>query len=268
MARTVLTDAMRRPQYEPLYDIDPRTGATRLQSINQRRNQRWQTVRNRIIIRTVDNAESVKHMDKSHLKLVTPATVKRTVIPKRPPNGDLRTREYMTETEVERLMAVTKGNRWGHRDATMVLVAYRHGLRASELVDLRWDQVDFRTATLHVRRVKQGTPSTHPILGDELRALRRLQREQEPRSPFVFTSERATPFTTAGFARMVERAGADAKMGFKAHPHMLRHACGFALANAGHDTRALQAYLGHKNIQHTVRYTELAPDRFKNFWND
>ena len=146
-------------------------------------------------------------MTKYRLKLVTPATVNRTVIPKRAPNGDLRTREYLTETEVERLMAVTKGNRWGHRDATMVLVAYRHGLRASELVDLRWDQVDFRTATLHVRRVKQGTPSTHPILGDELRALRRLQREQEPRSPFVFTSERATPFTTAGFARMVERAG-------------------------------------------------------------
>ena len=80
-------------------------------------------------------------------------------------------------------MAAAKRNRWGHRDATMLLVAYRHGLRASELVDLRWAQVEFRSATLHVRRVKQGTPSTHPILGDELRALRRLQREQEPRSP-------------------------------------------------------------------------------------
>ena len=99
-------------------------------------------------------------MDKSHLKLVTPATVKRTVTPKRLPNADLRTREYLTEAEVERLMDAAKGNRWGHRDATMVLVAYRHGLRASELVDLRWDQVDFGPATLHVRRVKQGTPST------------------------------------------------------------------------------------------------------------
>jgi site-specific recombinase XerD len=111
-----------------------------------------------------------------------------------------------------------------------------------------------------------GSPSTHPIQGDELRALRRLQREQEPKSPFVFTSERGSPFTTAGFARLVERAGAAAELGFKAHPHMLRHACGFALANKGHDTRALQAYLGHKNIQHTVRYTELSPDRFKDFW--
>jgi len=148
----------------------------------------------------------------------------------------------------------------------MILVAYRHGLRASELTDLRWDQVDFRTATLHVRRVKQGSPSTHPIIGDELRWLRRLQRDQEPKSPFVFTSERGSPFTTAGFARMVERAGAEAKLRFKAHPHMLRHACGFALAAKGHDTRALQAYLGHKNIQHTVRYTELSPTRFKTFW--
>jgi type 1 fimbriae regulatory protein FimB/type 1 fimbriae regulatory protein FimE len=207
-------------------------------------------------------------MAKSHLKLVTPAAKKRTVLPKRLPNAKLRTREHLTESEVEKLMAATKGNRYGHRDATMILVGYRHGLRASELTDLRWDQVDFANANMHVRRVKQGSPSTHPIRGDELRALRRLQREQEPKSPFIFTSERGSPFTTAGFARMLERAGVEAKLGFKPHPHMLRHACGFALANKGHDTRALQAYLGHKNIQHTVRYTELAPTRFKDFWRD
>jgi site-specific recombinase XerD len=186
--------------------------------------------------------------------------------PRRRPNSELRTREHLTVVEVEWLMEAAKKNRWGHRDSTMVLVAYRHGLRVSELVDLRWDQIDFTTATLHVRRVKQGTPSTHPILGDESRALRRLQREQDPKSPFVFTSERGSPFTTAGFARMVERAGVEAKLPFKAHPHMLRHACGYALANKGHDTRALQAYLGHKNIQHTVRYTDMAPTRFKDFW--
>ena len=205
-------------------------------------------------------------MAKRHLRLVSPSAVNRTVAARRQPNRDLRTREYLTETEVERLMKAATRNRWGHRDATMILVAYRHGLRAAELVDLRWDQIEFRTANLHVRRVKQGTASTHPILGDELRALRRLQREQEPKSPFVFTSERGAPFSTAGFARMIERAGTLAKLGFKAHPHMLRHACGYKLANDGHDTRALQAYLGHKNIQHTVRYTELAPTRFKDFW--
>jgi integrase len=162
-------------------------------------------------------------------------------------------------------MKASTRNRWGHRDSTMVLVAYRHGLRASEVVDLRWDQIEFRTANLHVRRVKQGTPSTHPILGDELRALRRLQREQESKSPFVFTSERGAPFSPAGLARMIERVGVAAKLGFKAHPHMLRHACGYKLANDCHDTRALQAYLGHKNIQHTVRYTGLAPTRSRIF---
>lgn len=197
-------------------------------------------------------------MAKSHLKLFTPATVNQTVMPKRRPNAELRTREYLTDAEVDRLVEAAKGNRYGHRDATMILIAYRHGLRAAELADLRWDQIEFGSATLHVRRVKRGTPSTHPILGDELRALRRLHREQEPKSPFVFTSERGTPFSTAGFARMVERAAAEAELGFKAHPHMLRHACGYALANKGHDTRALQAYLGHRNIQHTVRYTELS----------
>ena len=205
-------------------------------------------------------------MAKSHLKLVAPATEKRTVAPGRQPNSAYRTREHLTGAEVERLAKVAGNNRHGHRDATMILVAYRHGLRASELVDLRWDQVDFNSASLHVRRAKKGTPATHPIRGDEMRALRKLQRDQDPKSPFVFTSERGAPFTTAGFARMIERAGEAAKLSFKPHPHMLRHACGFKLANDGHDTRALQAYLGHKNIQHTVRYTELAPTRFKDFW--
>jgi len=204
---------------------------------------------------------------KPHLKVVSPATKNRTVTPRRRPNADMRTREYLTEAEIAKLMKAAGGNRWGHRDATMILVGYRHGFRAIELVDLRWNQIDFNAGTLAVRRAKKGSPSTHPIRGDELRALRRLQREQEPKSAYVFTSERGAPFTTDGFAKMIERAGEAAGLGFKAHPHMLRHACGFALANKGHDTRALQAYLGHKNIQHTVKYTELAPDRFKDFWS-
>jgi type 1 fimbriae regulatory protein FimB/type 1 fimbriae regulatory protein FimE len=201
------------------------------------------------------------------LRLVTPTAEKRTVTPRRAKNSDLRTREYLTGHEIEALMAAARQNRYGHRDATMILVAFRHGLRASELVDLRWDQVDFHRAVLHVRRAKQGTPSVHPLTGSEMRALRRLQRDSMT-SPFAFVSERGAPLTTAGFARMMERAGAVAGLGLKVHPHMLRHACGYALANAGHDTRALQAYLGHRNIQHTVRYTELAPNRFKGFWRD
>src|ERR1700722_715714 len=165
-----------------------------------------QTVRKMIIIRTVDFTGARKVMAKSHLKLVTPTTEKRTVAtPLRRPNAELRSREYLTDAEVDKLIAAAKGNRYSHRDATMILVAYRHGFRASELVDLRWDQIDFDNATLAVRRAKKGTPATPPTRGDELRALPRLQREQDPKSAFVFTSERGAPFSPAGFARMIER---------------------------------------------------------------
>lgn len=205
-------------------------------------------------------------MAKPRLRLVAPITENRTVTPRRPKNRELRTREHLTVDEVERLIEAAKDNRHGHRDALMVLLAFRHGLRAAELVDLRWEQVDFKTASLHVRRLKNGTPSTHPLTGRELRALRRHQCESA-KSPFLFVSERA-PLTAPGFSRMVERAAVAAKLGIKAHAHMLRHACGYKLANDGHDTRALQAYLGHRNIQNTTRYTALAPDRFKGFWKD
>src|SRR6187402_774099 len=123
-----------------------------------------------------------------------PTIVNRTVaMPRRKPNAELRTREHLTDGEIDKLMAAARNNRWGHRDSTMILTAFRHGLRVSELVDLRWDQIDFTHAVLHVRRVKKGTPATHPVVGDEMRALRKLQREQDPRSPFVFTSERGSP---------------------------------------------------------------------------
>jgi len=210
-------------------------------------------------------------MTKSHVALVAPTSVNGTVEP-RPPrrrrNAEVRAREYLTDAEIERLIAAAKGNRWGHRNGAMILLAYRHGLRAAELVALRWDAIDFAHGRLHVRRVKGSAESVHPLSGRELRALRRLRRDQDPESPFIFTSERGSPFTPAGFRKMIARLGVAAGFDFGVHPHMLRHACGYQLANRGVDTRSLQAYLGHKNIQHTVRYTELAPTRFKNFWSD
>jgi type 1 fimbriae regulatory protein FimB/type 1 fimbriae regulatory protein FimE len=187
--------------------------------------------------------------------------------PLRRPNSELRTREHLTKREVEKLIEAARSSRNGHRDATMILIAFRHGLRASELCDLQWNQVHFTSANLDVRRRKNGSPATHPLTGLQLRALRRLKREQDP-SPFVFTSERKVPFTTEGFARMLQRAGKAAGLTIKVHPHMLRHACGYKLAGDGQDTRAIQAYLGHRNIQHTVKYTELAPNRFRDFWKD
>jgi type 1 fimbriae regulatory protein FimB/type 1 fimbriae regulatory protein FimE len=210
-------------------------------------------------------------MQKSHLALVVPPTVYGTVGHKPPPrrrNADVRAREYLTDAEVDRLIKTAGNNRHGHRDATMILVAYRHGLRVSELVALRWDAVDFTHGRLHVSRAKNGTPAVHPIAGRELRALRRLKREQNPESPFLFTSERGAPLTSAGFRKLIARLGAAAKFKFLVHPHQLRHACGFKLANDGTDTRTLQSYLGHRNIQHTVRYSELSSTRFRNLWKD
>ena len=211
-------------------------------------------------------------MTNPHLTLVAPTPIIGTVgdrlnPPRRKRNAETRVREYLTDAEVARLIAAASKNRHGHRDATMVLVAYRHGLRAAEVVALHWDSADFTHGRLHVRRIKGGSECVHPLSGRELRALRRLKREQQP-SPFVFTSERGAPLSPAGFRKMIARLGVAAGFGFPVHPHMLRHACGYQLANRGVDTRSLQAYLGHRNIQHTVRYTELAPTRFKNFWND
>jgi integrase len=202
----------------------------------------------------------------ARLRLIEPRHVNRSV-PVRPPNAKLRPREYLTAKEVEKLMATARRSaRYGLRDATLILVAFRHGLRASEIADLEWSQVEWgRNATLHVRRAKNGKPSTHPIRGDELRALRELHR-QYPESGYVFTTERAGPFTPDAVNRLIKRIGERAGFDFTVHCHMLRHACGYALANAGHDTRALQDWLGHRSIQHTVRYTELSPTRFRDFW--
>jgi len=204
---------------------------------------------------------------KSHLALVVPSGEKRAV-PERRPNAEYRKREYLTEDEITKLIKAATGNRHGHRDATMILVAYRHGFRASEVCGLRWDDINFHAATLNVIRKKNGQPTTHQLNATELRSLRRLQREQEPKSVYVFINERGTPFDRAGFNYMVKRAGRSAHLAFPVHAHMLRHSAGYTLANAGKDTRSIQAYLGHRDIRHTVRYTELSPTRFKGFFPD
>ncbi|CAN0457800.1 unnamed protein product [Phaeothamnion confervicola] len=189
-------------------------------------------------------------------------------MPRKPRNKDVRTREYLTPDEVERVMvAASRMGRHGFRDRTLILLAYRHALRVSELVSLRWEQVDFKQGHLHVRRAKNGVDSTHPLRGTELRALKRLEREYE-RSSYVFVTERGGPMTTSAVRKLVTRASALADLGFPVHPHMFRHACGYKLANEGHDTRSIQQYIGHRNIQHTTRYTDLAANRFSGFWSD
>ncbi len=196
-----------------------------------------------------------------------PTTLNGKVPPRRKANTDVRTREYLTPDEVEGLMlAAAQVGRHRHRDRTMILLAYRHGFRVSELASLRWDQVDLKQGHLHVTRLKNGTPSTHPLRGPEIRALRRLKRDYA--GPYVFVTERGGPVTTSTVRKLVARAGKKAGIEFPVHPHMLRHATGFYLANEGIDTRAIQHYLGHRQISHTTRYTELAADRFNGFWKD
>ncbi|WP_338053245.1 tyrosine-type recombinase/integrase [Rhodospirillum rubrum] len=166
--------------------------------------------------------------------------------PPKVPNADRRSREYLTLAEIDRLIAAAQHlGRHDQRDATMILLAYRHGLRVSELVELRREQVDLRQGLLHVRRRKNGLPSTHPLRGPELRALNKLLREY-PENAYVFVSERGAPMTAATFRKLLARAGDAAKLGMPIHPHMLRHSTGFKLANDGQDTRAIQLYLWHK----------------------
>jgi type 1 fimbriae regulatory protein FimB/type 1 fimbriae regulatory protein FimE len=188
--------------------------------------------------------------------------------PPRVPNSTLRSREYLTEDEVSDLIKAARSfGRNRLRDATLILVSYRHGLRVSEATDLRWEQVDFKHEVLHVRRLKNGTASTHPLGKEECRCLRDL-RWLYPEGRHVFMSELNRPLKPSAVQKMIARAGRLAGFPFRVHPHMLRHACGYKLANDGQDTRAIQAYLGHRNINHTVRYTELSPERFRKFWKD
>lgn len=188
--------------------------------------------------------------------------------PSKIPNLEKRSREYLSVGEVNKLIKTAKRlGRHGERDSLMVLIMYRHALRVGELVDLRWDQMDLTRGRVHVNRLKNGDPSVHYLEGDEIRALRKLRRDYAA-TDFVFESERQGPLTSNAIHKMVARAGVEAELELSVHPHMLRHGKGYQLASEGVDTRAIQAYMGHKNIQHTVLYTQLNPKRFKGFGRD
>lgn len=188
--------------------------------------------------------------------------------PVKRPNIEKRSREYLTAPEVKMLVdAAKKVGRHGSRDALLILMTYRHALRVGEVVDLKWDQLDLDNAKMHVNRLKNGEPSVHFLEGDEIRALRKLRRAYSE-SAFVFCSERQGPLSLNSVHKLVVRAGRLAGLELSVHPHMLRHGKGYQLASKGVDTRSIQAYFGHKNIQHTVLYTKLDPARFKGFGKD
>jgi type 1 fimbriae regulatory protein FimB/type 1 fimbriae regulatory protein FimE len=188
--------------------------------------------------------------------------------PVKPHNSDVRSREYLTASEIKVLKsAASKAPLNGFRDRWLVSIIYAHALRVSEACDLRWDQVDFKRARLHVNRLKNGDSSVHYLEGEELRALRQLRRDH-PDSDFVFNSQRQGPLSARQIHTIIARAGEAAGIKFPVHPHMLRHAKGYQLASKGEDTRAIQGYFGHKAIQHTVLYTKLDSKRYKGFGKD
>lgn len=179
-------------------------------------------------------------------------------------NKAIRPREYLTSDEVKDLIKGAKASPWyGSRDAVLILLMFRHGLRVSEAVDLTWDQFNFKKCVMHVTRAKGGTSSTHPLSGVEIRALRALKRKSE--THFIFTSNRGGPMATRTAHSIIAKAGQRAGFAFSIHPHMLRHSTGYHLVNTGQDIRAIQYYMGHASITNTVKYTQLSADRFKDF---
>jgi type 1 fimbriae regulatory protein FimB len=178
-------------------------------------------------------------------------------------------RKHLTPLEVEKLLAVTKGSRHAVRDHCFLLLMFRHGLRVSEACGLRLAQVDRESRVLHVARLKQGLSTSHPLRGDELRAVKAwlaIRAKMKPETDAFFITRRRGPLSRKTAWKMIRDYGARAGLSVDTHPHMLRHACGFALADQGADTRLIQDYLGHRNIQHTVKYTATNPARFERLW--
>lgn len=198
----------------------------------------------------------------------SPKTTKAEVFNRGLTNLEKRSREYLLPGEVDRLIAASKIVRNGQRDSTLILLSYRHGLRVSEAIALMWSDIDFGGGSIHINRLKKGKSGRHPLRKPELIALHNLRRQQRIDTPYLFISQQNTPLSGRIVREIVLKAGKAADLPLTIHPHMLRHACGYYLANKGFDTRAIAEYLGHSSLEHTYRYTAIAPGRFNDFWDD
>lgn len=196
------------------------------------------------------------------------------MIPKNTPpprrrNIERRTHEFLTEDQVERMIQAVKKSTGRHkeRDSLIILLMYQHGLRISELCALKWAQFNLEEGLFHVQRLKRGKPATHYLTKKAVRGLKQ-QYTRTNSYEHVFISERLAPLTPSTVRKMIALAGLEAGLGAAIHPHMLRHGTGYKLANDGRDLRTIQDFMGHRNVNHTVRYTELAPERFKGLFSD
>ena len=186
-----------------------------------------------------------------------------------PAHKMINDRKHLTALEVDKLLAATKGSRNEARDRCLLLLMFRHGLRVSEACGLRLSQVDIESRVVHVGRLKKGLSTTQPLRAEEIKLIKAwlaIREKMKPATDVFFVSERRGPLSRKTAWLAIRKYGELAGLPLPAHPHMLRHACGYALADQGADTRLIQDYLGHRNIQHTVRYTAANPARFEKLW--
>jgi type 1 fimbriae regulatory protein FimB len=190
---------------------------------------------------------------------------KRRNVKSTPVDAHERAKDYLDETEIERLLDAAKDGRHGVRDRLLLFMMYRHALRVSEAVTMRLDQINLKQARVWVKRGKNSLDTEQPIEGDELRAIKRYLTARTDKLPWLFVSERGQPLTRQAVNYIIAQVGKRARLG-DVWPHMLRHSAGYALSNRGHDFRLLQDFMGHRDPRHTARYTRTASRRFEGLW--
>ncbi|HGY1522551.1 TPA: tyrosine-type DNA invertase [Klebsiella aerogenes] len=187
-------------------------------------------------------------------------------------NSDIKKRNFLTQNEIESLLNAANSGPHAARNYCLTLLCFIHGFRASEICRLRISDIDLRSKCIYIHRLKKGFSTTHPLLNKEIQALKCWLdiRDEYPQSTseWLFLSRKGNPLSRQQFYQIISASGDQAGLPLEIHPHMLRHSCGFALANMGIDTRLIQDYLGHRNIRHTVWYTASNAGRFYGIWDN